>query len=145
MIRIKNTWIEITEAPLSVAAAYEFVVDETCGAVDLFVGTVRNQFEGKAVAALEYHGYAEMGEKVLQTLAERAFQQWNLGKIAIHHRLGLLHLTDISVVIAVSSPHRAESFEACRFIIEEIKKDVPIWKKEHFAEGEAAWKYTNPT
>lgn len=140
MIKTDRYLIDITPAPLNLAEMYNFVIGATNGAVDIFVGTVRNFAEGKDVEALEYHGYPEMGERVLQRMIEQAFEKWNIGRIAVQHRLGRLQLTEASVIIAVSAPHRAEAFEACRFIIEEIKKDLPIWKKEYFVDGEHHWK-----
>ncbi len=140
MIRTENYWVEVTEAPLNLQALYAFTRSPSCGAVDVFIGTVRNEFQGRAVQALEYHGYAEMAEEVLEQIVQRTFRQWEVERIAVQHRLGLLQLTEASVIIVVASPHRAAAFEACRYIIEEIKKDLPVWKKEHFADGALQWK-----
>ncbi len=140
MIRTERYWVEITEQPLTIDALYRFALSPSCGAVNIFVGTVRNHFQGRAVTALEYHGYPEMAEQVLEEIVQKAFRQWEVERIAVHHRLGLLQLTEASVVIVVASPHRAAAYAASRFIIEEIKKDLPVWKKEHFADGELQWK-----
>ncbi len=140
MIQTAHYWVAVVTEPLELLPLYQFVLSEDCGAVDIFVGTVRNHGGGRAVARLEYHGYPEMGEKVLEHIVRRTRERWNLHRIAVFHRIGLLELTEASVIIVVSSPHRAEAFEACRFIIEEIKKDLPVWKKEHFVDGQSEWK-----
>ena len=85
---------------------------------------------------LEYEAYAEMAEKELARLGEQATKKWKIERIAIVHRLGAVHIGEASVVIAVSAAHRQDAFEACRFAIEELKKSVPIWKKEYFEGGE---------
>ncbi len=141
MEKTEKYWIAVTPNPLNIQELYEFVLSPSCGAVASFVGTVRNTFEGRPVEALEYDGYPEMGETVLKTIVQQAFDRWEIEKVAVFHRLGLLQLTEVSVVITVSAPHRAAAFEACRFIIEEIKKDLPVWKKEHFVDGEQEWKF----
>jgi molybdopterin synthase catalytic subunit len=140
MVRTGDRWLEVTEDNLDVEAAYRFTLNPEAGAVDLFVGTVRNRFEKRPVASMEYHGYAEMAERVLQEIVHRATERWPIRKVAVLHRLGHLQLTEASVVIAVSAPHRAEAFESCRFILEELKKDLPVWKKEHFSDGTKSWK-----
>ena len=140
MVRTEKYFIEITQDELDLGKLYAFCLTEDSGAIDVFVGTVRNHFEGQKVDAMDYHGYPEMGEKVLKQIVESAHEKWPLNRVAVQHRLGLLQLKEASVIIAVSSPHRSEAFEACRYIIEEIKKDLPIWKKEYFTGGEAQWK-----
>lgn len=136
--------VEITEKVLSYSKLYEFVSASSCGAINVFIGTVRNHAEGQEVRALEYHGYQEMAEKELAAICDKTMQKWPVFKIAVQHRLGLLDLKEASVMIVVSSPHREESFSACRFIIEEIKIKLPIWKKEHFVGGTSQWKNTSP-
>lgn len=140
MLKTPKLYLKITATPLSLEECYQFVLQRSCGAINLFVGTVRDYAEGRSVERLEYHGYAEMAEAVLAKICEQAFGSWELGKIAVHHRVGLLEITEPSLVIAVSAPHREEAFSACRFIIEAIKKDLPVWKKEHFAGGGKTWK-----
>lgn len=129
---------KITDHPLSVDEAYRRVVRQECGAVCLFVGTVRNSNEGKEVKAIDYSAFREMAEKEFSRIAEEGSRRWKLGSWYIAHRVGKLLPTEASVVIAVSSPHRAESFDACRFAIEELKKLAPIWKEE-FYESDRAW------
>lgn len=127
----------ITDQPLSVDEAYRRVVREDCGAVCLFVGTVRNSSEGREVKAIDYSAFREMAEKEFAGIAAEGSRRWNVGSWYIAHRVGKLLPTEASVVIAVSSPHRTESFEACRFAIEELKKLAPIWKEEFYESGRA--------
>ena len=140
MIKDEKKLIEITEAELSYQKLYEFVEASSCGAVNIFIGTVRDHAEGQDVEALEYHGYQEMAEKELAAICDNALQKWAIFRIAVQHRLGLLNLKEASVMIIVSSSHRDVAFAACRFIIEEIKEKLPIWKKEHFVDGNSQWK-----
>ncbi len=140
-MKTERYWIAITETPLDLNALYQYCVMPECGAVTVFVGTVRNHFQGRPVAALEYHGYPEMAEQVLETIAHQVFNQWPVSRIAIHHRLGYLALTEASVIIVVASAHRDAAYAASRYIIEAIKKDLPVWKKEHFVDGTAEWKH----
>lgn len=140
MIAEQKSYIEITREELDLRKLYDLCVTEDTGGIDIFIGTVRNHFDGKKVTSIDYHGYPEMAKKVLQHIVERTFERWKINRIAIQHRLGLLQLKEASVIIVVSAPHREEAFAACRYIIEEVKKDLPVWKKEYFASGEAVWK-----
>jgi molybdopterin synthase catalytic subunit len=106
-----------------------------CGAVAVFLGTVRNNTKGKAVVALEYEAYADMALAVFAQIGERAREKWPLVRLAIHHRVGRLEPGQASVAIAAASPHRADAFDACRFAIEQLKADAPIWKKELYTDG----------
>jgi molybdopterin synthase catalytic subunit len=108
------------------------------GAVVTFLGTVRDNARGHKVLRLEYHAYEPMALKKLQEVAAEARDRFRITDIAIVHRLGALEITDCSVAIAVSSPHRAAAFDACRYAIDTIKLVVPIWKKEYYEDG-AAW------
>jgi molybdopterin synthase catalytic subunit len=125
--------------PLSVEEAYRAVLRNDCGAVDVFVGTVRDHHEGKAVVDLSYTAYKEMAEAEFGRIAAEAAGKWRIGKVYVAHRTGRLGIGEASVVIAVSAPHRAESFEACRYVIEELKKRAPVWKEEFYAAGGKAW------
>ncbi len=111
----------------------------SAGAVLTFAGTVRNEHLGREVTAIEYHAYEPMALKELARIEEEAARRWTVARVSIVHRLGLLKVGETSVLIAVSSPHRAEGFEALRFAIEEIKKSAPIWKKEVYADGNHKW------
>ncbi len=126
----------VTEKTLELLELIDFVADPEAGAVATFIGTARNHNEGRKVLSLEYEAYPEMAEKELALLGQEAQEQWNLCRLAIVHRVGLVQIGEPSVMIAVSAAHRQDAFAACRFAIEEIKKRVPIWKKEVFEGGE---------
>ncbi len=135
--------IKILQTPLRVKEVYSSCCDGGAGAVNMFIGTVRNKTQSKAVLRLEYEAYESMAAKELLKLANQAAEKWPVLKIVIHHRVGILHIGDEAVVIAVSTPHRKDSFEACKYIIDTLKKTVPIWKKEVFEDGEE-WVSANP-
>ena len=126
----------VTKGPIDLQELVRFVTDAEAGAIATFIGTTRNNNEGRTVIALDYDGYVQMAEKELARIGEEAQKQWQICRIAIVHRLGPVQITEASVVIAVSSGHRDAAFAACRFAIEEIKRTVPIWKKEVFEGGE---------
>ncbi len=128
----------VTAAPLSLDAVVKAVTGKGQGGLVTFSGAVRDATRGKAVVRLEYEAYAPMAEKKLQQIAEEAATQWPGCRLAIHHRSGTLVPGELAVVIAASAPHRAEAFSACRHAIERLKADVPIWKKEVYADG-AVW------
>ena len=122
---------------------YAFVLDEACGGINMFVGTVRRWNKGKEITHLDFECYEPMAISELRKIADRAFEQFGVQKISIHHRIGQVGLEDIAVVIAVSSQHRKASFAACEFLIDELKKTVPIWKKEFMTNG-AYWVNSRP-
>lgn len=126
----------VTDKPINIQELVDFVTDPEAGAVATFIGTTRNNNEGRKVIALDYEAYPEMAEKELVRLGEEARKKWQICRMAIVHRLGPVQITEPSVVIAVSAAHREAAFAACRFAIEEIKKTVPIWKKEVYEGGE---------
>jgi molybdopterin synthase catalytic subunit len=126
----------VTNQPIDLNELVRFVTDPEAGAVATFIGTTRNNNEGRNVIALDYEGYPEMAEKELRRIGEDAKTKWPICRMAIIHRLGPVQIGEASVIIAVSSAHRDAAFAACRFAIEEIKKTVPIWKKEVFEGGE---------
>jgi molybdopterin synthase catalytic subunit len=126
----------VTNQPIDLQELVRFVTDAEAGAIATFIGTTRNNNDGRTVIALDYDGYAEMAEKELARIGEDAKKRWQICRMAIVHRLGPVQITEASVVIAVSSGHREAAFAACRFAIEEIKRTVPIWKKEVFEGGE---------
>jgi molybdopterin synthase catalytic subunit len=128
--------IELVEKEIHPSSVLRKVHSLSSGALVLFLGMVRSSSNGKKVSHLVYEAYHDMALKKLEGLVEIAMTRWELGEVAVIHRLGRLEVGEISLLIAVSSPHRAESFEASRFLIEEIKKEVPIWKKEFWAGGE---------
>ena len=134
-------WIEIAGEPLDAARAIAFVSATAAGGIAVFLGTTRA--EGNLLA-LDYEAYEEMALKQLRELAAAARSKWPIVKLALLHRTGRVKLAEPSVVIAVSTPHRAESFEACRFLIDSLKKDVAVWKKEVWADGTGSWIHPDP-
>ena len=112
---------------------------EEDGAAILFLGIVRNHADGRSVTGMHYDAYVEMARPVLVEIADEAAERLGTDRLAVVHRVGELAVGEISVAIAVSSPHRAESFEASRYVIEEIKKRLPIWKKERYSDGDTVW------
>jgi molybdopterin synthase catalytic subunit len=126
----------VADKPIDLQELVRLVSDPGAGAIATFIGTTRNNNEGRKVIALDYEAYPEMAEKELARIGEDASKKWQICRMAIVHRLGPVQIGDASVVIAVSSAHREAAFAACRFAIEEIKRTVPIWKKEVFEGGE---------
>ncbi|MDQ8154328.1 MAG: molybdenum cofactor biosynthesis protein MoaE [Gemmatimonadota bacterium] len=131
--------------PIDVAALTREVGAEDNGAISLFVGTVRNVNEGRAVDGIEYNAYAPMAERELAQIAEEASARFGTRHIVIEHRTGYLALGEASVVIAVGHPRRAPSLDGARWIIEELKRRVPIWKLEHYVDGTREWVAQLPT
>lgn len=126
----------ISDKPLDVQAVIETVQTHEAGAINVFIGTVRNQTAQKSVVGLDYEAFETMAIKKMHEIAEEAKAKFPVLKVAIAHRVGKLKLGEIAVVIAVATPHRAESFAACKFIIDTLKEVVPIWKKEIFEDGD---------
>jgi len=134
--------LAITGDPLDAAAILNHVAgDPACGGVALFVGcTRRDDDSGHGVLVdLEYEAYGELAARQLTELASRARQRWPIGKLAIVHRTGVVAVGEPSVVVAAACPHRAEAFEACRWLIDTLKGEVAIWKKERWADNEYTW------
>ncbi len=131
-------FFRVTEHPLSIDEAYAAVRRDDCGAVALFVGTVRNHHDGRPVRDLSYTAFKEMAEKEFAKIASEAKNRWKIGAVALAHRTGRLAIGEASVIIAVSAAHRAEAFDACRHAIEALKKVAPIWKEE-FTETGKTW------
>jgi molybdopterin synthase catalytic subunit len=126
----------VTDKAIQLQELVDFVTDPEAGAIATFIGTTRNNNDGRRVIALDYEAYPEMAEKELARLGDEAKKQWAICRMAIVHRVGPVQITEPSVIIAVSSAHREAAFAACRFAIEEIKRTVPIWKKELYEGGE---------
>jgi molybdopterin synthase catalytic subunit len=131
--------IRLTTEPINYAALTEQVRRNDCGAVALFLGTVRELTEGRQTLALDYEAYPAMAEKKMAEIERETRERWPVGEMAMVHRLGHLKLGDVSVAVAVSCPHRSQAFEACRFAIDRVKEIVPIWKKENWADGSTEW------
>jgi molybdopterin synthase catalytic subunit len=128
--------IKITEKPIDVQKVIDAASSLGAGAVNVFIGTVRNHANGKNVVWLEYEAYETMAVGEIRKIIDDASHRWPLQGWAVSHRIGTLKPGEVSVVVAVSSPHRRESFEACQFIIDTLKAKAPIWKKEVFEDGE---------
>lgn len=130
---------QITTDGIDPQALLARVGDPSSGAVILFLGVVRNHNEGRGVEAMRYEAYDEMAQGTLDEILAEAEERYEVGHLAAVHRVGELGIGDISVAIAVSSPHRADAYEASRYVIEEIKVRLPIWKKERFEDGTSEW------
>ena len=131
--------IAITHEPLDHAAITESVRSNLAGAVCSFLGTVREMTGAKQTSSLEYEAYPEMALQKLEELGQEARKRWPIIDLALVHRVGPLALGEIAVVVAVSCPHRRESFAACLWLMDTIKEVVPIWKREFWADGTEEW------
>lgn len=132
--------IKFTAEKLSVDAVSQLVTSPQCGTISLFVGTTRNNFEGKKVISLEYEAYLPMAENEVRKICAELRRRWPLKHIAVFHRLGSVPVSEASIVIAVSSAHRAASLEAVSYAIDALKAKVPVWKKEMYDESSSSWK-----
>jgi molybdopterin synthase catalytic subunit len=136
----------IVDLPLDTAACIASAGDAGSGAIALFIGTARNSSSAKpgdAVVRLEYEAYAPMAEREMLAIVDECVERFGIASAMVHHRVGALAIGEAAVVVAVGSPHRAAAFDGCRYIIEELKKRVPIWKKEVFNDG-AEWVNARP-
>lgn len=129
----------VTSDALSVDEALAHVADPAAGGTCVFVGTVRDHSDAGAVTGLSYEAWDELAVARFRELAEEVAERWPVCRIALVHRTGELAVGEVSVIVAVSAPHRTEAFEACRHAIERLKHDVPIWKKEALVDGDAHW------
>ena len=128
--------VHLVHEPIDLGSLQRASADD--GAVCLFVGVVRNANRGRRVERLEYEAYEEMALPLMEEIAAETRRRFPVGEVRLVHRLGRLEIGDASVAVAVASPHRDEAFAACRFAIDTLKAKVPIWKKEHYADG-TAW------
>lgn len=135
--------IDISSTPLTVMDCFNMASTPDAGGQVIFVGTVRNQTQGKKVLKLEFEAYTPMAIKEMQKIGLTLEERWGALKVIIHHRVGELLVGEIAVIIAVSTPHRAAAFEACQYAIDTLKETVPIWKKEFFEDGEI-WVAAHP-
>lgn len=131
--------IGLTHDPIDYHALTESVRRPGCGGVVLFLGTVRDLTGTEVTTALDYEAYPGMAEKKLRQVEEETRAKWPVGDVALVHRLGHLEVSEVSVAVAVSCPHRAQAFEACRYAIDRVKEIVPIWKKENRPDGASDW------
>lgn len=129
----------VVRDPIDPAGVLARVGSDRDGAVLLFLGVVRDHADGRAVTGMHYEAYEEMAERVLLEIAEEAAARAGSPRLVVVHRVGALAVGEVSVAIAVSTPHRAEAYDASRYVIEEIKQRLPVWKKEHYVEGGESW------
>ncbi len=137
--------IQLIHHPIDYFTLTEKARRANCGAVVTFLGTVRDLTDGRVTVALDYEAYPAMAEKKMAEIEQETRQRWPVGEIVLVHRLGHLEVGDVSVAVAVSCPHRAEAFEACRYAIDRLKDIVPIWKKENWADGSTEWVHPTQT
>lgn len=135
--------IQLKSDPLDSQTCLDAIQTDGAGGNVVFVGTVRNKTKDKTVTHLHFEAYEPMAIKEMRKIAQRAMDKWPLHGVSVHHRIGELAIGEIPVIIATASAHRKEAFAACEFIIDELKKTVPIWKKEHFEDGEV-WVAAHP-
>jgi len=131
--------VELTREPIDTAALLARATKPEAGAVVLFLGTTREMTDGRRTMSLDYEAYDEMAERKLAELEAEARRRWPLVECSIVHRLGRVLLAEASVAIVVSTPHRADAFAAGQWLIDTLKRDVPIWKQEHSADGTSEW------
>jgi len=129
----------IVEGPIDIARMVERVSKSANGATVLFLGTVREVNDGRGVTGIEYTAYRSMAERELAAIVEEAAVLADSNDVAVEHRLGELAVGDFSVAVAVAHPHRARAFEGARYVIEELKERVPIWKREQYVDGTREW------
>jgi len=130
--------VRVQAEPLDLGSLLAFVQAPSLGGVAVFLGTVRDHHAGRAVVRLEYEAYPEMTEAELRKIAEEARARFGVARVAVVHRTGRLQIGEASVAVVVASEHRREALEACRFVIDTLKRVAPIWKREVYADG-AAW------
>lgn len=131
--------LSVSPDPIDSAAVQAAVADDAHGAIGFFAGVVRNHHDGRPVTHIDYEVHADMAQQILETIAAEVAQRWPASRLACVHRFGVVRVGQASVAIAVSTPHRAESFDACRYVIERIKQDLPVWKKEFHPDGSHTW------
>jgi len=129
----------VTEQPLNEAPLRTLIQTTQDGAVVVFSGVARDNFGGRSTAHLEYEAYPEMAVPVLRQLGAEAQERFAIGRVAVHHRIGKLEIGETAVIVAVTAPHRQAAFEAAAYIMDRIKQVAPIWKREHWADGDAEW------
>lgn len=129
----------VSTTAIDVAAAKKSVSDQSCGALVVFEGWIRDHNEGQLVERLEYEVYRPVAEKEGARIIDEALERFGVSNAMCIHREGLLELSEVAVLVCVSSAHRGEAFDACRYIIDQTKTRLPIWKKEHYVSGVSEW------
>jgi molybdopterin synthase catalytic subunit len=129
----------LVDHPIDTTSLIAEVSNESCGASAVFLGCVRNVNESRAVSGIEYSAYSSMAEREMMAILREAEQQFGVSRVVIEHRLGTLGLGDVSVAVVAAHPHRAPALDATRFVIEQLKRRVPIWKREQYVDGTREW------
>jgi molybdopterin synthase catalytic subunit len=133
--------VALTRDVIDVGQYVDWASVASCGGVSTFLGTTRDNFEGRRVIRLEYDAYEEMAVLEMRKISDQIFERWpDVRRVAIVHRLGVVPVRQSSVLIVCASPHRVEAFDSCRYAIDTLKATVPIWKKEVYQEGDRIWK-----
>ena len=135
---------KITSEDIELGDVIRAVEAGDAGAIVHFLGVVRNNTEGREVSYLEYEAYPPMAEKKMAEIAQEIHEKWGLDRVAMIHRVGRLEIGEVSVAVAVASPHRKEAFEACHYAMNRLKQIVPIWKREVWADGDEEWVKPDP-
>ncbi len=138
-MRPETDWIQLLHGRIAVEAAHRHLKIPTAGALSLFTGITRQFTAGKQTLRLEYECYEAMAMDELRRLADSARSRWPILRLCMLHRLGVVPVSEESVVVGVAAAHRADAFAACRYLIDTLKQQVPIWKREHFADGATEW------
>lgn len=136
---MKDLWVHLQHDQLDIKDVADFLYHPKAGGVDIFAGTTRQWTEEKETTELAYECYESMALKEMELLVTEAFEKWPVVKACMLHRLGVVPVAEASVIIGVSTPHRADAFEATRYLIDRLKIQIPIWKKEHYADGTTEW------
>jgi molybdopterin synthase catalytic subunit len=135
---------KITNEVITAEEVIRAVEADDAGAVVTFLGTVRDNTGGRGVQFLEYEAYTPMAEKKMAEIAQEIDEKWGLPRVAMIHRVGRLEIGEVSVAVAVASPHRKDGFEACKYAMDRLKQIVPIWKREVWEDGEEEWVKPDP-
>jgi molybdopterin synthase catalytic subunit len=131
--------VALVDRPIDVIALIREASDESCGAATAFLGTVRDVNDGRPVTGIEYSAYRAMAEREMRTIANEAAEKFEVTRLVVEHRLGTLGLGDVSVAVVAAHPRRAPALDATRYVIEQLKQRVPIWKLEHYRDGTREW------
>ncbi len=131
--------VDLVQAPIDVILLVGEVRDHARGATTLFLGTVRDVNDDRSVEGIDYSAYEGMARRELETIAREAVERFGTSHVVVVHRIGYLALTDVSIAIAISHARRSPAMDAARYVIEEVKKRVPIWKREHYVDGTREW------
>jgi molybdopterin synthase catalytic subunit len=137
--RDETVWLSISSAPLDESASMSFLRTPAAGGINVFVGTTRRWTDGQETVRLEYECYEGMALQEMQRLVEAAQARWPVQRVCVLHRVGVVPPAQASVLVGVATPHRAEAFAACRFLIDTLKERVPIWKREVYSDGTTTW------